>query len=545
MSNRVEHITIVGGGTAGWLTALILNANLNRTKTGGHVNITLIESPSVATIGVGESTIQNLKSTLNLIGIDESEFFLRCNASFKLGVHFVDWSRATRTTSSKFFHPLENPPSCGGFSPAYHFFKFGSHWLGTPSYGENVLANAAVISAGKGPRHPLAGNYMWDINYAYHFDAGLFAKFMKDFAVARGVKYIRDDVVEVFLDEAGAVEALQLSQSGRYPIEFVIDCTGFKSLVWSRMGAEPFISAADRLINDRAIPLQLPHPDPTKIESCTRAIALGAGWAWRVPLFNRVGTGYVYSSAFRSDDEARREFMTHLRASGDLPADAAEPETRVIKMRVGYTRQPWIKNCVAIGLSSGFVEPLEATAIYTIDAAAHRLVMNFPDKHCSPALAQAYNERSSALMEEIVDFLQVNYRTSNREEPYWKAVRTETRLSDWLKFKLELWRHRLPDLDDTWDRRLFDFGNYIYALSPKGYFSDIKFPLDGSVRADHWQAFGRDLKTKVKKMSDTLPGHYELLKAIRATAAGAKNNSQLPVGIFAQKFPGELLRIQR
>ena len=219
---------------------------------------------------------------------------------------------------------------------------------------------------------------------------------------------------------------MQLECGGKYSVEFVIDCTGFKSLIWSRMGGEPFVPMGDRLLNDRAIPLQVPHRDPTKIEPCTRATALDAGWVWRVPLYNRVGTGYVYSSAFRSDDEARAEFMAHLRAIGDLPGDAPDPETRVIKMRIGYTRQPWIKNCVAIGLSSGFVEPLEATAIFAIDAAAHRLVMNFPDRDCNPTLAKAYNARSTALMEEIVDYLQIIYATSNRTEPYWVAVREQT-----------------------------------------------------------------------------------------------------------------------
>src|SRR5579863_3686526 len=153
MSNGIEHITIVGGGTAGWLTALILNAHLNKDLTQRPVKIAVIESPKIPTIGVGESTIQNLKWALQFIGIDESEFILNCNASFKLGVHFIDWSRASGSTSSKFFHPLDNPPACSGLSPVYHFRRFGPHWLGA-SFGESVMPNAAVIAAGKGPRRP-------------------------------------------------------------------------------------------------------------------------------------------------------------------------------------------------------------------------------------------------------------------------------------------------------------------------------------------------------------------------------------------------------
>src|SRR5262249_20596776 len=161
---------------------------------------------------------------------------------------------------------------------------------------------------------------------AYHIDAGLFAEYMRDVAVTRGVKHIRDDVVDVFTDETGSVSGLQLQRGGDHPIEFIIDCTGFRGLIIDRVRKEPFISFNDELLNDRAIPVQIPHRDPTKIEPCTRATALGAGWVWRVPLYSRVGTGYVYSSVFRSDDEARAEFFDHLRAIGDLTADARDPE---------------------------------------------------------------------------------------------------------------------------------------------------------------------------------------------------------------------------
>jgi flavin-dependent dehydrogenase len=528
MRDPIRQVTIVGGGTAGWLTALILRAYLNKNINQGRIAITVIESPKVPTIGVGESTIQNLKATLQLIGINEAEFIRRSNASFKTAVRFIDWSRPEGEASPHWYNPQNGPPPCGGFLPAYHYRKFGPHWLGA-SYGESVLPNASLIVAGKGPRQIYAPDYSYDINYSYHVDAGLFADFMREFALARGVEHVRDDVVDVLLDETGAIAALQLEQRGRYPVEFVIDCTGFKALIWSRMGAEPFIPVNDRLLNDRAIPLQIPHPDPTKIEPCTRATALDAGWAWRVPLYSRLGTGYVYSSAFRSDEEAHAEFLRHLRATGDLPADVPDPQMRVIKMRTGYTRQPWIKNCVAIGLSSGFVEPLEATAIYAIDAAAHRLTQNFPNKDCNPALAKAYNACSTALMEEIVDYLQINYITSNRKEPYWVAVREQTRRSEWLQDKMELWRVRFPDFDDSYEKRLFSYFQYTYVLLSSGYLANVRFPLEHAIRIEDWQAFGRDLKAQAAKLSATLPSHYDLLTNIREQrSAPALNLGQPP-----------------
>lgn len=514
MSNRIDRVTIVGGGTAGWLTALILNGHLNRNLRQSPVRITVIESPNTPTIGVGESTIQTLKYTLSNLGIRESEFISRCNASFKLGVHFANWSHGSALVSPNFFHPLGSPQACAGLSPAYYFRKFGSPWLGA-SFAESVLPNARVIAAGRGPRPVgLSGDYTWEVNYAYHLDAGLFAKFLRDTVVTSGVENLRDDILDVSLNESGSVESLQLERTGLYPVQFVVDCTGFKSLIRGRLKPEDFVCTSNRLLNDRAIPLQLPHPDPTKLEPCTRAVALNAGWAWRVPLFSRVGTGYVYSSTFKTDDEARDEFLAYLRSSGDLPDDAPDPDTRVIKMRVGYNRQPWVKNCVAIGLSSGFVEPLEATAIYTIDAAAHRLVMNFPDRDCSPALANAYNSCSTALMEEIVDFLQLHFFTSNREEVYWKAYRSETKLSDWLADKLELWKYRFPDLDDTHNNNLFDFSSYIYVLAPKGHFAKFKSPLDATLRVEDWQAYGREVRRKGDTLLKILPNHYDLLRAI-------------------------------
>jgi tryptophan halogenase len=523
MSDPIERVTIVGGGTAGWLTALILNGAINKDTKQPRVKFTLIESPKVPTIGVGESTIQSIKNTFQFLGIDEAEFIRKCNGSFKLGVHFVDWSRSP---SADFFHPLNDPPKCGHMSPAYHFHKFGPHLPGR-SFGENILPNASVIAAGKGPRHLNAGQYQSEVNYAYHLDAALFAKFMGEFSVARGVEHIRDDVQDVEFDGTGSLAALHLEQRGRYPVEFVIDCTGFKALIWSRMGAEGFKVLQDRLFNDRAIPIQIPHRQPAKIEPCTRATALSAGWVWRVPLYSRVGTGYVYSSAFKSDDEARAELLTHLRKVGDLPEKAADPDTRVIQMRTGYTSQPWVRNCVAMGLANGFVEPLEATAIYLVDVMARLLLMNFPKKNFSPALAKAYNERTTRLFEEIFDFLQMNYVTSDRMDPYWISFREEAKLSDWLRDKLELWKDRFPEDEDTRDRMLFNHLNYTYVMYSKGYFSNMRPVLENSVKAEDWKSFGRDLKTRLAELLTTLPSHYELVSHIRNETQMRSSGAQL------------------
>lgn len=532
MDNRVEHITIVGGGTAGWLTAMIINTFVNAYREGPPVRVTLIESPKVPTIGVGEATVAGMPMLMQQLGIDEAELFRRCNASFKISVRFGDWAVDSHGKPFAFYHPFNFPTSVGGYTAAYHFNRFGPYGA-DPAITDNVTANSALIHARKGPRSLNAGNYEKAIGYAYHLDAGLFGEFMRDVGLTRGIEHIRDDVVEVFQDETGAISGLQLEQNGHVPVEFVIDCTGFKSLIMKEVLNEPFISYGDSLLNDRAIPLQLPHRDPTRIEPCTRSTALGAGWVWRVPLYSRVGTGYVFSSAFRSDDEARQEFFQHLRAVGDLSADTPDPDVRVINMRIGHSRRFWVRNCVAIGLSNGFVEPLEATAIYTVEMAARWLVAHFPDKKGSPALANRYNTLMTNLYEEIREFIAVHYHTSNRPEPFWKEAREESRLPDSLREKLALWKCRFPEISDTADYKLFNYWNFIFALHPKGFFKDIHFPLEGSVRREHWQAFGRRLEERKSELLRAMPDHYQLLASIRGdrplTPAVSTAASSLPV----------------
>ncbi len=514
MTNRVEKITIVGGGTAGWLAAMVIATYANKFRNGTPLKVSLIESPKIPTVGVGESTVAGMPFLMQQLGIDEAELIRRCNASFKLNVRFGGWRVDANGNPENFNHPLQYPTNLGGYAPAYHFKKFGPH--GTdPTIAENMVANCTLVEALKGPQQVGDGNFDKAVGYAYHLDAGLFGEFMRDLALQRGVEFIPDEVVEVVQDESGAIAALRLEERGHYPIEFIVDCTGFRGLILKQTLGEPFEPYDDYLLNDRAIPVQLPHRDPTRIEPGTRATALGAGWVWRVPLYSRVGTGYVYSSKFRSEEEAKSEFFTHLRSNGDLPADAPDPEARVIKMRVGRSRRFWVKNCVAMGLASGFVEPLEATAIFSVEMAARFLVTNLPDKSCSPVLAKRYNTLMTGLFDEIRDFILTHYHTSNRPEPFWREARKESRLTESLKEKLELWRHRFPDNYDSQNFKLFDHWNYIYILCAKRFFDDIEFPLEGSVHPGHWQQFGQHLEQQKRDLLEKLPGHYELLAGIR------------------------------
>jgi flavin-dependent dehydrogenase len=517
MSKQIERIAIVGGGTAGWLTALMLQSQLNADPAERQVDIVLIESPNVPTIGVGEATLITLPSTLLLLDINEREFFQRCNASFKLAVRFSDWNTNSAGEGAIFYHPFNTPPNCSAFLPAYHYHKLGPPQPGM-SLADSVVPNIALLRANKGPRRINGPDYDYNISYAYHLDAALFAGLLRDVTTERGVRHVRDDVVDVELDDRGYITSLLLERNEKQPVDLVIDCTGFRGIVHGKVSPRKFTDFSGYLLNDRAIPVQIPHRNPKKIEPCTRATALSAGWVWRVPLYSRVGTGYVFSSAFKSDDEARDEFFAHLRRIGDLAPDAPDPETRVINMRVGYHQDSWSKNCVAIGLSGGFVEPLEATAIHSIAISARWLLMNFPDKDFHPPLVQQYNALASNLYETIRDFVQTHYLSGNRFDPYWRAAREDVKVSDVLKWRFEVWKDRLPDEYDTRGDSVFQYWSYIYILQPRGYFAGRKFAVDPAITQADWNIYCNALERKKQECIASLPDHYELLTALRAGA---------------------------
>lgn len=513
--NRVENVTIVGGGTAGWLAACMLDTFLNERRDGPPVSITLIESPRVPTIGVGEATVPGMRRLLQRIGIDESMFMLRCNASFKYGVRFVGWNLDRQGRPITFLHPGDAPGVLRGKDPAYHFHRFG-RTEGRRDLVDALVPNTALTFASRGPRGADDPDFEGLIRYAYQIDASLFAQYLKEVAIARGVRHVLDDVQQVRLDERGFVATLQLERAGSYPVEFVVDCSGFRGLIIGDALKEPFLPLRRHVLCDRAMVIQLPHPRPNGVEPCVTATALGAGWAWNLPLYTRVGTGYVYSSAFRSDEEAREEFLRYLEQRGFGRLDV---DLRVIPMQIGRRRRSWVKNCVAIGLSSGFVEPLEATAIHTIAVACRHLATNFPDKAMSPALAARFDKWLDELTGNILDFIVLHYWSSNRDEPFWRASRNDIEIPASLAENLELWRHVLPSPADITGVNLFAPWSFLAVLYSKGWYDDVSFPIEGSLAREDWQGYVARMDALKHQLLTQLPDHYTLLTAIRARAA--------------------------
>ena len=444
-----SSVSVVGGGTAGWLAALMLNHRLNRGRQGPPIRVRLIESPTVPTIGVGEGSLIGLAKELERLGIPEGEFMRRCNATFKLGVRFVDWNADPAGKPYTYIHPVSyGPDFIANRHPLYHFLAFGALPGRDPHTAVDSLdAIVEAIQLNRAPRiRPDAWYKGALFNYGYHFDAASLAEFLREVAVGRGVEHIVDDVDDAIVGEGETISHLKLRSRGLLPVDLVVDCTGFAGVVISKVLKEPFESYSSNLLCDRAVPIQVPYQEGEQIGNSTSATALTAGWVWRIPLFNRVGTGYVFSSAFTSDDEAVRELCRHLRVDPD------KQQPRVIRMRVGRVRRAWVGNCVAVGLSGGFVEPLEATAIMTSMMAAFQISHNYPSLPVPEGIRAHYNRLMAKVYDGVRDFIVMHYYLATRNEPFWRAARSPSVLPDVLRENLELWQHRLPEQDDLQNR---------------------------------------------------------------------------------------------
>lgn len=516
MGKRIDEVTIVGGGTAGWMAAIMLTTFLNRAGGKPPVRVTLIESPKIPTIGVGEATVRGIVVLFRQLGLSETEFFRRANASFKLAVRFEDWNRRPDGSPVVFHHPFNYPGPLDGISPGYHYLAHGQPG---ESLSSAMTWNEPLIHAARGPRRLGSADYDQVVDYSYHLDAGLYAGWLREIAVARGVRHLKDDVLDATLDERGHVTSLLLEQGGSLPVKFVIDCSGFRSLLLQGKLKEPFRSYSDQLLVDSALPMQIDHRQPG-IEPVTRATALSSGWVWRVPLTSRVGTGYVFSSKFQDDESARQEFERHLKAVGDLGPDEVAVPLKTIRMKVGRAERAWVGNCLAIGLSGAFVEPLEATAIYMIEAQVRGFLSYFPDDEVSPTLAAGYNRRFAELYDDIVDFIQMHYMSANRMEPFWLASREKARLRDSLGALLERWEHMLPS-DQCLRPGLFNEWSYLYCLEPKGWFAGKTFPMTAMARPESWQRFRQDMAQKTSAYVAQLPEHGALLAEIAGRPAAA------------------------
>jgi tryptophan halogenase len=346
--------------------------------------------------------------------------------------------------------------------------------------------------------------------YAYHFNASLLAHFLTDYGIKHGVEQIVDDVEEVKLRENGFIDHLVLKEQGNLKADLFIDCTGFRGLLINQTLKEPFIPFSESLLCDRAVAMQVPKDiQKTGINPYTTATALSAGWVWNIPLYGRDGTGYVYSSAFLSQDQAEEEFRKHLGSASD-GLNALH-----IKMRVGRDRNSWVKNCVAIGLSSGFVEPLESTGIFFIQHGIEELIGHFPDKEFDSELISSYNRAVARCIDGVREFLTLHYVGSTRADtPFWKAT-NDLLLPGDLDERLRLWKIRLPN-NRTINTHYHGFEAYSYSvmLLGLGYRPQRHLPILDQLDDRNVRAAFQTIKEKANYLSNNLPSQFDYLTSV-------------------------------
>lgn len=503
----IKNIVIAGGGTAGWMTAAALAKLLGVRK---H-KITLVESEAIGTVGVGEATIPMITLFNNALQIDENEFIRETNATFKLGIEFPNWRRKGHS----YFHPF------GSFGIDMDGISFTHYWLRWHQNGgklDYTKFNAETEAARelKFQRVQQQGVALLpNINYAYHFDASLYAKFLRGFAEKRGVVR-QEGLIERVLQspEDGRITGLQLKDGQTIQGDLFIDCTGFRGLLIEQTLKSGFDDWSQWLPVNRAVavPFEIDQSPPPY----TRAIASEAGWQWRIPLQHRMGSGYVFCDAYISEEEATRALMESIEGT-----PKADP--RVLKFTTGVRKKAWIKNCVSIGLSNGFLEPLESTSIHLIQVAIAKILTMFPRGGISQFMIDQYNEEMSYEYENVKDFLIAHYHVTERDDTeFWKYVRNMA-VPDSLSNKLELFRTRGEVMTKKAD--LFKENSWFAVLAGQGLMPDGYHPVADSISDDDLRVRLSQIRSGVVERINGMPSHVDYLAAIREGRSGSSSPS--------------------
>ena len=524
MGEPLRSITIVGGGTAGWLAACFLNTFCKSKDAKHPLEITLIESPGIPIVGVGEASLPGMVRLLHQLGVSETEFFKATDATFKVAAHFINWNHDDNGRPIDFLNILNGPGAIEGRQLADYFITFDPACAASDAglaYVRTFSPVVDIVRNNLAPRRSGEPEFSGEVGYTYHFDATKLATFLRDIATKRGVKHILDDVDAVDLDERGFVKSLKLRQQGEHAVDLVIDCTGFRGSILQKTLGEPYESYGDYLLNDRAAVVQIPLDDPRVIAPTTKATGLSSGWNFNIPLTTRIGTGYVFSSQFISEEKAIEELLAFY---GDQ-AKGCEP--RVIPIRTGRVRNSWVKNCVALGLAGGFIEPLEATAIFMSDLGARWLHHYLPTQDFEPELASAYNRQVRRVFDEVRDLVQLHYYLNNRQDTeYWKAARESIRLSDRLKENLEIWRQTTPEsleLDST-----FLFGSEVYTLLliAKGFYRNGRLARAPSLDRTAYARYRAATRNALAGQVEGLASHAEFMKTVGEAPMGRTTGSR-------------------
>ncbi len=510
MSQRIKKVVIVGGGSAGWLTAGVIAAE-HRSAAEGGVEVVLVESPNVKPIGVGEGTWPTMRATLKKIGLSESVFLRDCDASFKQGSQFFGW--VDGNVQHSYCHPFTLPHQ-------YSKHNLADDWQPLREqipFVDAVSYQSRLCAEGLAPKQITTSEYNCLANYGYHLDAGKFASILQKHCLEKlGVIHIRDHMTTVNSAENGDIASIACKNEGDISGDLFIDCTGARSLLLGAHFGVPFVSKKDTLFVDSALAIQLPYASPdAPIASATQSTAQSAGWVWDIGLQSRRGVGHVYSSAHTSRAEAEDELQRYIDAKpGDL---SRASELRHIDINPGHRAKFWERNCVAVGMSAGFLEPLEASALVLVELSAAMISEQLPaNREMMDIVASRFNETFLFHWDKAVEFLKLHYVLSKREDAdFWVDNRAADSIPESLQSLLSLWRYQTPWVRDL-NRvdALFPTASFQYVLYGMGFetqASETRRPKDPRIAIELFQ----ENQARTQKICSMLSSNRDLLAKIK------------------------------
>jgi len=508
MERPTRRIVIVGGGTAGWICAGTISA-AHRTDKPGGIDVVLVESPDTPTVGVGEGTWPTMRNTLRRMGISETEFFRQCDASFKQGARFCRW--VTGENDDYYYHPLMLPQ---GFLQG----NLVPHWQRSreANFSDMVCPQDAICDRALAPKQISTPEYAGVLNYAYHLDAGKFSDFVKSHCIDKlGVQHILAHVDAIVPADNGDIAALSLRDGGKIEGDLFIDCTGFRSKLLGGHYGVGFRSCRDTLFIDRALAVHLPYKDEReKISSQTISTAQSNGWIWDIALQSRRGVGHVWSSVHTDEEKAMEELEVYATQSGH---DLGRLDVRKIAFDPGHREKFWHRNCVAVGLSAGFLEPLEASALVLVELSANMIAEQMPvTRDAMDIVARRFNTKFLYRWDRIIDFLKLHYVLNQRYgERFWDDNRDVQTVPASLNELLTLWQYQYPWHDD-FDHKdeVFPAASYQYVLYGMGFQTMDSHLGTSSTAADFARHQFLEVARQKEKLLAAMPDHRALLNKI-------------------------------
>ena len=502
-NNHVKSITIVGGGSSGWMTALYLNKLYNHVRQ--TVSIRLIESPDIGVIGVGEATVHSIRLFFAAMDLDETELLRETKATLKTGIMFKNWMKPSLNDEKthQYFHSFEQ-------QQLGDVVDISTAWMMNrrfekERYDEGVSISSQLIKHMKSPKTPKSTNYQGVVPYGYHLDAVLLGKFLRKKAIERGVEHVEGLVTDVICDEQGIKKVI--TDAGDFISDFYIDCTGFKSLLIDKMKSDNWQSFEDALPCNRAVAIQTKYTSSESPKPYTLATAIENGWIWEIDLINRRGSGYVYDGNRLTAEQAELRLLEHL---GE---DRTILKTTHLKMKIGCLKEFWVKNCIAIGLSGGFIEPLESTGLHLINASVRLLGTHLTSTNLAQPVRDSYNKLLNGVYSDLKQFIVLHYCMSDRNDSdFWLDATSTAKHCEGLEDKIELWRHKVCEFMDL-------AGGYPSMFSDENYRSIIygmnHFPeLNLEPNFDHNEKIFERLKQLSDKALSVTIGHKEYLSSL-------------------------------